>query len=57
MVLLILSCENGTAHRIVDGLLDRISLGQEGVTVLVYSVIVVDGEVNMLKVKLVIWVL
>ena len=57
MVLLMLSCENGTAHRIVDGLLDRISLGQEGVTVLVYSVIVVDGEVNMLKVKLVIWVL
>ena len=47
MVLLMLSCENGTAHRIVDGLLDRISLGQEGVTVLVYSVIVVDGEVHL----------
>ena len=40
--------QNGTAHGNIGGLLDWISLGQEDGTALGSSVIVVDGELNML---------
>ena len=57
MVYFVESQKDGTEYGNIDVLVDGISLGQEYGTVLGYSAKVVGGKVNILKVKVIIWIL